>query len=253
MKLSCQQLRNFKPKVSLEDIELDIIHLTSYEKNKIDCHRLIKSRFCPFYKDNIARSLEFPYQGWEITKGIEVLPLEEAEEYTKYLPSDFPNDQLWGKPIVIHHIGRVGFYSVTVYSDRNTRLRLEAADQTPKPEIFYKYNIGTTEVEADSQWLVARIAYEQRVAKRELKNLQRLAEEIADGEYEKIAREASEHEDITKDVSEEQADTRNLSGITYEELFGTSANEEDIPDSDDDSQYCHVISVKRYKTDPNSD
>ena len=74
---------------------------------------------------------------------------------------------------MIHHIGSVDFYSTTGYGDTKTRLRLEAAEQNPRPEIYYKYRIGDNEVEADSQWLVARVAYDQRLAKRELKQLPR--------------------------------------------------------------------------------
>ena len=94
MKFSIEDLYTFKPRVSLD--KLSKYYLTPYQKNKLDCYRLIKSRFCPFYKDNIAGSLDFPYQGFENSFDLEVLPCEEAEAYTKYFLPNFPSDQLRG-------------------------------------------------------------------------------------------------------------------------------------------------------------
>jgi hypothetical protein len=249
MKFSIKDLHTLKPKVSLE--QLHKYYLTPYQKNKLDCHRLIKSRFCPFYKDNIARSLEFPYQGFENSFDLEVLPKEEAEVYTKYFIPEFPSDQLWGRPTLIQHIGNVGFYEATVYSDKKTRLSLEAAEQNPKPEIFYKYKIGDREVEADSQWHVARVAYEQRLAKRELKELHRLEVVVQVGEFDQSEGLTSEDISVTSAVPDPLK--RDILRISHHDLFGDSDDEEEPEDveSSEDSQYCQVIAVKRYKTDPN--
>jgi hypothetical protein len=233
MKFTLKDLYTFKPKVSLDNLHK--YYLTPYQKNKLDCHRLIKSRFCLFYKDNIARSLEFPYQGFENSFDLEVLPSEEAEAYTKYFLPNFPSDQLWGRPTVIHRIGQVGFYSATVYSDKETRLRLEAAEQNPKPEIFYKYHIGDREVEADSQWHVARVAYEQRLAKCELKELRSLEVVVHEGELDRNEGLTSEDISVTSAVPDPLK--RDIIQISHHDLFSDSDEAEDV-ESSEDSQYC---------------
>jgi hypothetical protein len=67
---------------------------------------------------------------------------------------------------VDRHIGRVDFDKATVYSGRDTRLLLEAAGSTQKPEIYYKYLVCGQEVEADSKYLVEQIAYQHRSERR---------------------------------------------------------------------------------------
>ena len=245
--LTLEDIYMFTPKVSLK--QLHQYYLTQYQKNKLDCHRLIKSRFCPFYKDNISGSLEYPFQGFENSSfDLEVLPSEEAETYTKYFLPNFPSDQLWGKPTVIHHIGSVGFYSATVYGDTKTRLRLEAAEQNPKPEIYYKYRIGDNEVEADSQWLVARVAYDQRLAKRELKQLQ--CPEYVETNKDIVGNEVLTSEDTSDTSVFPEKRQRDIGGTSYHDLFGDSDDQVES-DTTEDSQYCCVIAVKRVKTDSN--
>lgn len=228
--------------------QIPLDDLTLFQKNKIDCHRYITSRFDPKYKGNISRGLEFSFQ--RAALNLEVLPIEEAEEYVKYFTTDFPNDQLWSKPVVIHHIGRVGFDKVTVYTDHETRLRLEAAEQNPKPEIYFKYIVNGNEVEADNKWLVERIAYQQREERREIREFRnREANEEQGDTVHVIHGTTAEYCNTAharRRTIEEHSDAN--SGTSFANLFGDS-DDSDYMDSTDDTQYCKVIGTKRYKSD----
>ena len=227
--------------------------LTQRQKDKIDCHRIVVTRFDPFYKSNLGRSLEYPFHRF-LCMNLAVLPPEEAEEYTKYFTTNFPNDQLWGKPTGIQHIGRVGFYMAVVYCDHETRLRLEAAEQDPKPEIFYKYLINGQEVEADSRFAIERIADQQRQAIRDAHELRDIQKTI-----DTIQLLAGPSEESTAPAHHGKRTNTEVAGLvidqetSFEDLFGdlTDSDNSDYSPDTDDTQYCEVIAVKRFKTDPN--
>ena len=268
---------------------LDLTCLTPKQKDQIDCHRLLRSRFDPSYSNNTCSIIDFPFQNKE-KSNFEILPKEETDRYVKYFAQDHPYDQLWGRPTLIHHIGRVDFDKATVYSGQDTRLLLEAAGPSPKPEIYYKYTVRGKEIEADSKHLVEQIAYQirsERRAYREYRSQYPNEEQTGHpsqpghpNNYSDENEEQTGHPNNYSDENEEQTGHPNhpghpnghlncdseeneeqegrrfeYSGIHYENLFGSSddagtdINDSDYEDSTDSS--CQVIAVKRFKTDPN--
>jgi hypothetical protein len=211
---------------------VDLDNLTPKQKDKIDCHRLITSRTDASYPDNTRRIIEFPFQRKE-NSNFELLPKEEAYTFVKYFSQDHPNDQLWDTPALIHYIGSVDFDKATVYCGRDTRLLLEAAGTSQKPEIYYKYILHGREVEADSRYVIEQVAYQ-------IKRDRRMYREYLE-EY----------------PNEEAVGHRALyPGNQYGSLFGSSDDEDtDNCDSDyalsSEDSSCQVKAVKKYKSDPN--
>jgi hypothetical protein len=235
---------------------LDLTCLTTKQKDQIDCHRLLRSKFDPSYSNNTCTIIDFPFQNQE-KSNFEILPKEETERYVKYFSQDHPYDQLWGRPTLIHYIGRVDFDKATVYSDPDTRLLLEAAGPSPKPEIYYKYIVRGKEIEADSKYLVEQIAYQQRSERRAYREYRELyPDEEQDDTNEEQTGHPNGHPNNYSEANEEQDGQRfAYSGNHYENLFGSSDDEDtDLGDSDyveSSDSSCQVIAVKRYKSDPN--
>lgn len=175
--------------------------LTEKQKDTLDCHRLHKTRYSYTGCQRTSTELVLPFANLDWLKvKREVLPPREAYTSIKYFTQRSPGDQLWERATLYHIIGSVDFYAATTYCDKYTTDLLEAEEKWPKPIIHYLYTVSNYEVEADSQFLVSRIAYEQRREKRERRRIQ---SELFDDDSDIPS---IPEEEI--DINEEESDTK---------------------------------------------
>jgi hypothetical protein len=136
-------------------IKADLDNLTTDQKDKLDCHQLIKTRYSYTGQTESHIEASNPAKCAEL----EVPPRGEVYTHIRYFQTTYyRNDQGWEKPTLYHYIGEVEFYSVTTYSDKRTKIGLRATGNTTRPVIHYRYQNRKGQIESVGEDCLGLIA-----------------------------------------------------------------------------------------------